>query len=135
MTDTDTGPETTPPHLAKVQQLLARHRLVEELIHRQEMPRHDLVEELVHKQNLVELRRLFEQLPAAEVAAIIEALPESERLLVWNEIDGNVSDEVLALIADDIRLVLVASRYFKGRKNMLNAFELHNGRLRQEVGS
>jgi magnesium transporter len=95
------------------------------------MPRHELVEGLVHKQHLAELRRLLGRLEAVEVAGILEALTESERLLVWNEVDENVGDNILALVADDIRLVLVASRYFRGYKNMLNAFELHNGRLRQ----
>jgi len=131
MTETQIRRAVEPAHLAEVHRLLSRHRLVEDLLHRQEMPRHDLVEDLVHKQNLVELHRFLTRLATAEVAAIVESLPEHERLLVWNEIDEDIGDSVLALVADDIRLVLVSSRYFKGRKNMLNAFELHNGRLRQ----
>jgi magnesium transporter len=39
-------------HLAQVQTLLARMRLVEELVHRQGGPRQDLVENLVHMQNI-----------------------------------------------------------------------------------
>jgi magnesium transporter len=39
-------------HLNEVQRLLARHRLVENLVNRQEMPNHRLVENIVHKQNL-----------------------------------------------------------------------------------
>jgi magnesium transporter len=131
MTETQIRQAVEPAHLAEVHRLLSRHRLVEDLLHRQEMPRHDLVEDLVHKQNLVELHRFLTRLATAEVAAIVESLPEHDRLLVWNEIDEDIGDSVLALVADDIRLVLVSSRYFKGRKNMLNAFELHNGRLRQ----
>ena len=131
MTETLTRRVAEPAHLAEVHRLLARHRLVEDLLHRQDMPRHDLVEDLVHKQNLVELRRFLSRLSTADVASIIETLPDHERLLVWNEIDEEIGDSVLALVADDIRLVLVSSRYFKGRKNMLNAFELRNGRLRQ----
>jgi magnesium transporter len=131
MTETQIRRAVEPAHLAEVHRLLSRHRLVEDLLHRQEMPRHELVEDLVHKQNLVELHRFLTRLATAEVAAIVESLPEHERLLVWNEIDEDIGDSVLALVADDIRLVLVSSRYFKGRKNMLNAFELHNGRLRQ----
>ena len=41
--------------LREVQELLARHRVVEGLVHRQEMPRHELVENLAHKQHIVEL--------------------------------------------------------------------------------
>ena len=131
MTDSMTRRAANPVHLAEVRRLLSRHRLVEDLVHRQDMPRHELVEDLLHKQNLVELQRFLGRCDVAEVAAIIESLDEHERLLVWNEIDEDIGDSVLALVADDIRLVLVSSRYFKGRKNMLNAFELRNGRLRQ----
>jgi magnesium transporter len=131
MTDSMTRRAANPVHLAEVRRLLSRHRLVEDLVHRQEMARHELVEDLLHKQNLVELQRFLGRRDVAEVAAIIESLDEHERLLVWNEIDEDIGDSVLALVADDIRLVLVSSRYFKGRKNMLNAFELRNGRLRQ----
>ena len=43
--------------LAEVQTLLARHKVVEDLVHRQEGPRHELVEELIHKQHLNELQQ------------------------------------------------------------------------------
>jgi magnesium transporter len=42
--------------LREVQELLRRHRLVESLVGRQDMPRHDVVESLVHRQNEAELR-------------------------------------------------------------------------------
>ncbi|MBK7326666.1 MAG: magnesium transporter, partial [Propionivibrio sp.] len=61
-------------HLANVKELLAKHKLVEELVHRQDMPRHDLVEEVVHKQHLAGMRTLLERIPLAEIAQIIEAL-------------------------------------------------------------
>ena len=47
-------------HLKQVESLLHKHTLLEEVVHRQEMPRedrHTLVETLVHKQHLAELRR------------------------------------------------------------------------------
>ena len=47
-------------YLADVIRLLARHKLVEDLVRRQDMPRHDLVENLVHKQNRVEFQRLLD---------------------------------------------------------------------------
>jgi magnesium transporter len=47
-----TDTEDLQERLAEVQTLLARHKLVEELVHRQEGPRHDLVEDIVHKQHL-----------------------------------------------------------------------------------
>ena len=38
-------------NLANVKELLAKHKLVEDLVRRQEMPRHELVEDMVHKQH------------------------------------------------------------------------------------
>jgi hypothetical protein len=51
-----TDTEDLQERLAEVQTLLARHKLVEDLVHRQEGPRHDLVEDIVHKQHLHELQ-------------------------------------------------------------------------------
>ena len=49
-------PDDVQQHLREVQALLSRHKLVENLVHRQDMPRHELVEGLVHKQHLAELQ-------------------------------------------------------------------------------
>ena len=51
-----TDTEDLQERLVEVQTLLARHKLVEDLVHRQEGPRHDLVEDIVHKQHLHELQ-------------------------------------------------------------------------------
>ena len=62
-----TDPEDSlQARLADVNALFARHKLVEELVHRQEMQRHNLVENLVHKQNLAELEREY-------IARVLEA--------------------------------------------------------------
>ena len=73
-------------YLANVHDLLAKHKLVEDLVHRQDMPRHDLVEEVVHNQHPVGMRSLLERIPLAEIAQIIEALEPEDRLLVWKEV-------------------------------------------------
>jgi magnesium transporter len=51
----DTAKEHIEDSLQQVMDLIARHKLVESLVHKQEMPHHDLVESLVHKQNLAQL--------------------------------------------------------------------------------
>jgi magnesium transporter len=118
-------------HLGEVQHLLSRHRLVEGLVHRQDMPRHDLVENLVHKQNLAELANLLARLGAAQVARILERLQGEDRELAWRQVADGRCEEILGFVADALREELVGARHFQGKKIMLNAFELHNGRLRQ----
>lgn len=119
------------PYLDEVRGLIARHKLVEDLVHRQDMPRHELVEGLVHKQNLVELRRLLEQLAPLEIADILGALSPDERLLAWNELKEERGERILEILPDEIRQDLIGDGHHRSEKIMVNAFELHNGRLRQ----
>ncbi|HEX8989932.1 MAG TPA: CorA family divalent cation transporter, partial [Rhodocyclaceae bacterium] len=117
--------------LNEVQTLLSRHRLVESLVNRQEMPKHEMVENLVHKQNLAELRKLLAGLDAVDVARILEALSPEDRLLAWEQVAEDRLDPILLLVLDDVREELVNAARHESEKISLNAFELHNGRLRQ----
>ncbi|MDO8958990.1 MAG: magnesium/cobalt transporter CorA [Rhodocyclaceae bacterium] len=118
-------------HLSKVQLLLSRHRRIEDLVHRQDMPHHDLVEDLVHRQHLTELQRLLEGLTAADIARILEALPEEDRVVTWQQVSEERCEPVLEILPDDLREELVGARSYASVRSMLNAFELKNGRLSQ----
>lgn len=101
--------EDLQKRLAEVQALLARHKLVEGLVHRQEMPRHDLVESLVHKQHLNELHHKLDRMHPADVACILEALPLDERLLVWDLVKAERDGEILLEVSDAVRETLIES--------------------------
>ena len=118
-------------HLHEAQRLLSRRRLVENLVNRQEMPRHKLVESIVHKQNLGELGGLLNRLDAVDTARILEALPSEDRLLAWEQIKEDRLDAILLLLLDDVREELVNASTHQSQKVSLNAFDLHEGRLRQ----
>ncbi|MCO5760866.1 MAG: magnesium transporter, partial [Chromatiaceae bacterium] len=109
MTDDFENPpqDNLDAHLAQVQTLLARMRLVEELVHRQEGPRQDLVENLVHKQNLAELQRKLDTLHPADVAHILEALPLDERRVVWDLVKAERDGEILLEVSDSVRESLI----------------------------
>jgi len=94
-------------HLAQVQTLLAKMRLVEELVHKQGGPRQALVENLVHKQNLTELQRRLEELHPADIAYILEALPLDERKLVWGQVKAERDGEILLEVSDSVRESLI----------------------------
>jgi magnesium transporter len=94
-------------HLVQVQNLLAKMKLVEELVHRQGGARQDLVENLVHKQNLTELSRRIEDLHPADIAYILEALPLNERRLVWNLVGAEHNGEILLEVSDSVRESLI----------------------------
>ncbi len=118
-------------HLNEAQRLLSRHRLVENLVNRQEMPRHELVETLVHRQHLAELGQLLNRLDAVDAARILEALSEEDRLLAWEQIKVDRLDGILLLLDDEVREELLNASKHQSEKIALNAFELHEGRLRQ----
>ncbi len=101
--------EDVQQRMREVQELLARHRLVEGLVHRQEMPKHDIVENLVHKQHTAELSRKLSDMHPADVAYVLEALPLADRLLVWDLLEADRQGEVLLEVSDAVRETLIRS--------------------------
>ena len=95
--------------LREVQDLLRRHRIVEGLVRRQEIPGHELVESLVHQQNVAELRAKLDRIHPADIAYILEALPLDERLVVWDLVKAERDGEILLEVSDAVRESLIAS--------------------------
>jgi magnesium transporter len=117
--------------LHTVQELLSKHRLVEDMINRQDMPRHDLVEAMVQKQHLVELRLLLARLEPVSIAEILDELPPEDILLVWGQIDDDRMDDILDEVTDITRDTLASRSNYLGSACVVNAFELAQGRLSQ----
>ncbi len=101
--------ESVEDSLKQVMDLLARHKLVESLVHKQEMPRQELVESLVHKQNLAELAKKLDTLHPADVAYILEALPLEERQVVWDLVKADRDGDILLEVSDAVRESLIAT--------------------------
>ena len=118
-------------HLEQVQRLLSRRRLVESLVSRQEMPRHHVADTVVHQDGPGPLSQLVNELDAAEMARILEALPAEDRLLAWEQVRHDRVESILLLLADDVREELVGAPSHHADRPSVNAFELHEGRLRQ----
>ncbi|WP_372715493.1 magnesium transporter [Immundisolibacter sp.] len=94
-------------HLREVQELLARHQLVENLVHRQDMPRHELVQNLVHKQHVVALQERLDSLHSADVAFILESLPHNDRRFVWDMVKADRDGDILLEVSDPVRESLI----------------------------
>ena len=108
MAEAEQYKESLQESLQQVIHLLNRHKLVEDLVHKQDMPRHALVESLVHKQNLVELQKKLESLHPADVAYILESLPLDQRLIVWDLVKAERDGEILLEVSDAVRETLIA---------------------------
>lgn len=108
MAENEQSKESLQESLQQVIHLLNKHKLVEELVHKQDMPKHSLVEMLVHKQNLAELQKRLDELHPADVAYILEALPIGERLQVWELVKAERDGEILLEVSDAVRQTLIA---------------------------
>lgn len=100
--------ESLSETLQQVITLLEKHKLVESLVHKQEMPNHDLVEGLVHRQNVIELQKRLDQLHPADVAYVLEALPLDDRLSVWELVKADRDGDILLEVSDAVRQTLIA---------------------------
>lgn len=110
--------------------LLQKHKLVEDLVDKQNMPRHDLVQALVRKQNLANLRQILNHLHPSEVAHILEELPADDQLFIWNQLDDDRKEPVL-LEAPISVLQMLGMRDYKTEKSRVKAFDLFEGRLHE----
>lgn len=100
--------ESMQDRLAQVVELLHRHKLVENLTHRQEGQHQALVENLVHRQNLSELQRKLDELHSADIAHILEALPLDDRMTVWQLVKAERDGDILLEVSDSVRESLIA---------------------------
>jgi magnesium transporter len=81
--------------LREVQDLLRRHRLIEDPVGRQ--------------QKVTELRTKLDRIHPADIAYILEALPLDERLAVWDLVKAERDGEILLEVSDAVRESLIAS--------------------------
>ena len=108
MADIQESKDSLSENLQQVISLLEKHKLVEELVHRQEMPKHDVVEAMVHKQHLSALQAKLDILHPADVADILEALPLEDRLAVWELVKVERDGDILLEVSDAVRQTLIA---------------------------
>ena len=106
-------PEQASRALMEVQELLRRHQLVLDLAHRQQHgeddERHQLVEHLVERQHLTELRQRLERLHPADIAYVLEALPQQDRITVWDLVRAERDGEILLEVSESVRESLIRS--------------------------
>ncbi|MDD5385385.1 MAG: CorA family divalent cation transporter [Gallionella sp.] len=117
--------------LEKITELLNKQKLVESMVHNQNIPHRDLVETIVHRQHLAELQDLMSKLPTGEIGNILETLPMEDATLLWKQIPEERENDILWEVSDALRAQLVGSREPGFSESQLNAFELIDGRLRQ----
>ena len=100
--------ESVQETLHKILELLDKQQLVQELVHKQGGPRQELVESLLHKQHMAELQARLAALHPADIAYILEALPPTRRLSVWDLVKADREGEILLELSEPVRETLIA---------------------------
>jgi len=93
--------------------------------------RHKLIEDLVHKQNLADLQRLLEQLDAEVIAHIFEDFPADDRQIIWQLIQDDRKEKILLVMSSLMRTEILSEVKHRNRNMTIRVFDLHEGRLRQ----
>lgn len=65
------------------------------------------LEQILDSGAMRDARRLLESLAPAEIAHLLEALPRTEREIVWNLVDEHNDGEILLLVTDEVRADLI----------------------------
>jgi hypothetical protein len=84
--------ECVQDYFTTVKRLLARQKLVENLVDHQAMPHHDRVKSLIQKQNLVALERLLDKLENPDIVRIYEALTNREPQIIWQMVSDTLKE-------------------------------------------
>ena len=117
--------------IEKITELLNKQKLVEGMVHSQQMPRHNLVEIIVHKQHMAEMCAMLARLPSGDVATLLESLSENEAKALWKLIPEERGHDILWELPDHLQSVLSEGRKPPQSASQINAFQLKEGRLTQ----
>lgn len=104
--------------LRHVKDLLKKQEVVAELVDKQEMHRHDIVRTLVQKQQSAELAQYLHRLHPADLAHVLESLPQEARDTVWRLVRADRYGSILLEVGDALRRQLIESM---GREALLSA--------------
>ena len=115
----------------KVSDLLKKQKRVAGMVHNQSMPRQAIVETLVQRQHLAELKTLLNQLPATDIASLLESLPIEDGRQLWPLLAQGRQNDVLWEVSDELRDMLAGGREPVFDESQMNAYVLVDGRLQQ----
>ncbi|MFV9473770.1 magnesium transporter [Advenella sp. RU8] len=108
--------------LERIQELLKKHALVENLVRRQEEgdEQASIIEGLLKRQHEVELEHTLNQMHPADIAFILGSLPSEQRRLIWGLVNAKYDGDILLEVDDWVREDLISSM---NREDLLAATE------------
>jgi magnesium transporter len=93
--------------LAQIRRLLDRGELLRDMAGRADGDRNALLQDLTERQQDAALAREINQLHPADIAFVLEQLPQEERQRVWDLVDTRFDGSVLLEVSDAVRDTLI----------------------------
>ena len=101
-----------------ITELLRKHKLVEDVVHNQNMPRRQLVEVMVHRKHLAEIQTLLAKLPAGELGSLFEALAADDVEEKIDFLESNPVTKELTAVRNKRYVILDAADMDPGIRNV-----------------
>ncbi len=101
--------ERLTERLRPILELLDRQRVVTTMVQRQHQTRQALMEALVERQQLAQIASKLRQPHAADIAHLLEILPDDERFLVWSQVPAGAGGDVLWDVSRSVAKSLINS--------------------------
>ncbi|MEE9396047.1 MAG: magnesium transporter [Methylococcales bacterium] len=108
MANADKADDSIRKKLKEIHTLLETQKLEAEILYNRDTPRHELTESLLKRQHQSQLIQKLDRLHAADVAYILETLPLTDRLAIWDLVDPTLEGDVLLEVSDAVRETLIS---------------------------
>ena len=116
----------------QVIEVINKQKIVESLVHGQNMPRHQLVETLLQRQQKAELDTLLAHAPVEDIAAALMSIPIEYARSLWMSVPASRREELLRELPESVSEQLMTDEIQPESDSQIIAFELIEGRLRKK---
>jgi magnesium transporter len=116
--------------LKKLIDMLNKQKLVDDMVHSQQMLKRDFVESLTQKQHDAELANFIAKQSASALGGYLEDLPMDDARKLWEKLPHDRENEVLWELSDERRAELAGDRQPGFSESIINVYEMVDGRLR-----
>ena len=117
--------------LKKLIDMLNKHKLVDDMVHSQQMHKREFLESLTQKQHDAELANFIAKQSASELGSYLDSLPLEDASKLWDKLPQARENEVLWALSDGRRAELAGERQPAFDESIVNVYEMADGRLRK----
>lgn len=117
--------------IEKLIDMMNKQKLIDGMIHNQQMTRQDFVESLIQKQHDAELKNFIAKQSSTDLGNYIDELSLESAAILWQKIPPERENDVLWEISDSRRRELAGDRQPDFGQSKIYVYDLYEDRLRQ----